>query len=123
MATRNPLVVIDGVLQELPTTDTLAGGGAGTVGPAGPARSEVVYFVIPYNTRKYLDIDVPLATIAVTDTVLSANLLSFSDSDENDLDDLAEIYVNARAGAGVVSIVLRSAGVFGGKFALGMVVA
>lgn len=122
MATRNPLVVIAGQLQELPAGDSVAGA-AGSVGPAGPCRAESVAFTVPYSTRKYLDIDIPVATIAATDTVLSAMLLSFSDSDENDLDDLVEIEVNARAGAGFVSVVMRSDGVFGGKFVLGMVVA
>jgi hypothetical protein len=121
MAARNPLVVIAGQLQELPVGDTLAG--AGGVGPAGPVRSEVVYFVVPYTTRKYIDIDVPLATLAITDTVLGASLINVADSDENDLDDIVEIRVSARAGAGFVSVVMRSDGVFGGKFALGMAVA
>lgn len=129
MATRRPLVIVEGLVREIPIGDVFAsdlgGEGSSTAGPAGPVgpiRPEVVEFAVPYGKNFYRTA-VPLSTLTAADTVISCSLLSMGDSDESDSEDLVYISVQARAVAGGVELVMSSPGPFGGSFALGLCVA
>lgn len=108
MAVRNALVIIAGVVQEMPGGDTLAGAGGG-----GGSIAQATLSVGP---AVYGQAEVSVSVGGVTST--SKVLAQLVPNDEWDADDLAEISVVPTPGAGVIVFSILRDGPIAGDFSV-----
>lgn len=104
MAVRNPLVIINGVIQELPSGDTLNGAG-------GSATITQALITLPYSMGGLTTVNVVNAGVSAVSKIISELVATV----ENEADDIDDWEITATPLAGSVDFNVFCPAPFGGQ--------